>query len=111
MESTPSRHPYAAVIDQVGRVLGTEQFPADAAGYAAPVDWMRRFGQVGPVGVEGTGAYAGLAACCATRASMSSRSTGPTARPAGSRASPISIDAIQAAKTALAYERTELWAA
>ncbi len=32
MESTPSRHPYAAVIDQVGRVLGTEQFLADAAG-------------------------------------------------------------------------------
>ncbi|SNS83909.1 Transposase [Actinomadura mexicana] len=46
----------AAVIDQVGRVLGTEQFPADAAGYAALLDWMRRFGQVGPVGVEGTGA-------------------------------------------------------
>ena len=31
----------AAVIDQVGRVLGTEQFPADPAGYAALLDWMR----------------------------------------------------------------------
>ncbi|MBM2617440.1 hypothetical protein JIG36_17935 [Actinoplanes sp. LDG1-06] len=41
----------AAVIDQVGRVLGTDQLPADAAGYAALLAWMRSFGRLGPVGV------------------------------------------------------------
>lgn len=52
----------AAVIDQVGRVLGSEQFLADPAGYAALLAWMRSFGQLVSVGVEGTGAYgAGLA--------------------------------------------------
>lgn len=32
----------AAVIDMVGRVLGTEQFPADAAGYAASFGRLAR---------------------------------------------------------------------
>lgn len=51
----------AAVIDQVGRVLGTEQFPADPAGYTALLVWMGSFGPLMRVGVEGTGAYgAGL---------------------------------------------------
>ena len=31
----------AAVIDMVGRVLGSQQFPATAAGYAALLAWMR----------------------------------------------------------------------
>ncbi|MEV0592028.1 IS110 family transposase [Nonomuraea cavernae] len=52
----------AAVIDMVGRVLGSERFPATAAGYVALLAWMRGFGQLVRVGVEGTGAYgAGLA--------------------------------------------------
>src|SRR4051812_41875169 len=52
----------AAVIDQVGRVLGTEQFPATASGYAALLGWMRSFGAIVIVGIEGTGTYgAGLA--------------------------------------------------
>jgi len=50
------------VIDQVGRVLGTEAFPVHARGYAALLRWMRRFGPLAAVGVEGTGSYgAGLA--------------------------------------------------
>jgi transposase len=52
----------AAVVDQVGRVLGTESFPADAAGYRAALAWMRSHGPLDKVGVEGTGSYgAGLA--------------------------------------------------
>ena len=31
----------AAVVDQVGRVLGTQAFPATAAGYRAALAWMR----------------------------------------------------------------------
>jgi len=52
----------AAVVDAVGRILGTETFPADLAGYRRLLAWMRRYGHLGRVGVEGTGAYgAGLA--------------------------------------------------
>jgi transposase len=52
----------AAVVDQAGRVLGTESFPADAAGYARLLSWLRGHGQLARAGVEGTGSYgAGLA--------------------------------------------------
>jgi transposase len=51
----------AAVVDEAGRILGTETFPATASGYAALVRWLRRHGDVVKVGIEGTGAYgAGL---------------------------------------------------
>jgi transposase len=52
----------AAVVDRVGRVLGTGAFPATAAGYRAALAWMRAHGELVKVGVEGTGSYgAGLA--------------------------------------------------
>lgn len=52
----------AAALDQVGRELGCRQFPAGPAGYQQLHDWLRRFGPVTAVGVEGTGSYgAGLA--------------------------------------------------
>jgi transposase len=47
----------AAVVGQVGRVLGTGQFPATAAGYRALLAWMRSHGELVKVGVEGTGSY------------------------------------------------------
>jgi transposase len=53
---------HAAVIDQVGRELGDQEFPATASGYRALLRWLRSFGRVVKVGVEGTGSYgAGLA--------------------------------------------------
>jgi transposase len=52
----------AAVIDEIGKILGTKSFPATRAGYHQLLTWMASFGQLGQVGVEGTGAYgAGLA--------------------------------------------------
>lgn len=52
----------AAVVDAAGRILGTQTFPADSAGYHRLLAWVRRYGQVARIGVEGTGAYgAGLA--------------------------------------------------
>ena len=52
----------AAVIDAVGRILGTQAFPADLPGYRQLLRWMRSFGPVARAGVEGTGSYgAGLA--------------------------------------------------
>ncbi len=52
----------AVVVDEVGRVIGTESFAVSAKGYAALLAWMRSLGEVVKVGVEGTGSYgAGLA--------------------------------------------------
>lgn len=52
----------AAVINHIGQILATNSFPTTAAGYRQLLAWMRRFGVVRQVGVEGTGAYgAGLA--------------------------------------------------
>jgi transposase len=51
----------AAVIDQAGRLLGTQAFPASTRGDVALVTWAEGFGPVERVGVEGTGTFgAGL---------------------------------------------------
>jgi transposase len=47
----------AAVVDAVGRVLGTEEFPTTAGGDRAVLAWMRRHVRLVKVGVEGTGSY------------------------------------------------------
>jgi transposase len=47
----------AAAVDGQGRLLGHRQFPATAAGYAALLGWLRAFGRLVLVGVEGTGSY------------------------------------------------------
>jgi Transposase len=52
----------AAALDPLGRLIGTESFSTDTAGYRALLSWLRSFGDVTKVGVEGTGSYgAGLA--------------------------------------------------
>jgi transposase len=48
---------HAAVVLMNGRRLADAQFPATAAGYRALLTWMRGFGRLGAVGVEGTGSY------------------------------------------------------
>ncbi|MFI1072616.1 transposase, partial [Streptomyces puniciscabiei] len=51
----------AAVISPLGKILGTESFPATAAGYRQLLVWARKRGTVRLAGVEGTGTYgAGL---------------------------------------------------
>ena len=52
----------AATIDSTGRLLGVASFPATGAGYSDLLGWMRGWGDLERVGVEGTGSYgAGLA--------------------------------------------------
>uniref|UniRef100_UPI00190F33A3 IS110 family transposase n=1 Tax=Actinomadura sp. K4S16 TaxID=1316147 RepID=UPI00190F33A3 len=81
--------------------------PADAAGYAALLDWMRRFGQVGPVGVEGTGAYgAGLARLLRDQGVDVVEVDRPDRRTRRFQGKSDPIDAVHAAKTALVGERT-----
>ncbi len=47
----------AAVVDHVGGVLGVESFDTTAAGCQQLIGWLRAHGDVGLVGVEGTGSY------------------------------------------------------
>ncbi len=59
---THAENHVAAVVDETGRILDTASFPAVAAGYRRLLAWMRTYGKVMKVGVEGTGSYgAGLA--------------------------------------------------
>jgi transposase len=52
----------AAALDEIGGLLGVESFEASAAGHDKLLGWLRSFGLVARVGVEGTGSYgAGLA--------------------------------------------------
>jgi transposase len=48
---------HAAVVLMNGRRLADAQFPATSAGYAGLLAWMRGFGRLHAVGVEGTGSY------------------------------------------------------
>jgi transposase len=48
---------HAAVVDQVGRHLADQEFPATIRGYRDLLDWMRSHGVLAAAGVEGTGAY------------------------------------------------------
>lgn len=51
-----------AALDGLGRLLGHETFPATCRGFAQLLRWLRRWGDLAAVGVEGTGSYgAGLA--------------------------------------------------
>ena len=97
----------AAVIDLVGRVLATEQFPATAAGYRALLTWMRGFGRLLRVGVEGTGAYgAGLTRRLHAEQVEVIEIDRPSRKTRRFQGKSDPIDAIAAAKAALAGERT-----
>ena len=98
---------HAAVVDQTGRLLGDRQFPATAAGYQALLDWLRSFGRIATVGVEGTGSYGAGLARCLTGAGVSvvevDRPDRKTRRAKG-KSDPI--DAIAAARAAVSGQAT-----
>ena len=47
----------AAALDPIGGLLGVQEFPATAGGYAGLLGWLGGFGTVALVGIEGTGSY------------------------------------------------------
>lgn len=47
----------AAALDDIGGLLGVESFEASRAGDDKLLNWLRAFGAVAQVGVEGTGSY------------------------------------------------------
>jgi len=48
---------YAAAIDDQGRLLGHQEFPANDAGYASLLDWLLHHGNLEAIGVESTGSF------------------------------------------------------
>ena len=92
----------AAVVDHLGTVLGTRSFPTTTSGYRDLVEWVCSHGDVGLVGVEGTGAWgAGLSrhlAACDIGVVEINRPDRQTRRRTG-KSDPL--DAIAAAQAAL----------
>jgi hypothetical protein len=54
---THEREHVAALLDELGQLLTTQSFPANACGYRQLLGWARSKGQVGIAGVEGTGSF------------------------------------------------------
>ena len=48
---------YAAAVDEQGRLLGHQEFPATDRGYQALLAWLRSHGNVCAIGVESTGSF------------------------------------------------------
>ncbi len=96
----------AAVLDAAGALLGARPFPADAGGYASMLAWMRGFGEVSAVGVEGTGGYgAGLARALALAGVPVLEVVSPDRSERRRRGKDDGFDAVQAARAALAGAR------
>jgi transposase len=97
----------AAVVDQIGRVLGTEQFPSSAAGDQLLLAWMRGYGNLARVGVEGTGSYgAGLARYLLAQAVEVVEVIRPNRQARRRRGKSDTADAVAAALAALNGEAT-----
>jgi transposase len=97
----------AAAIDAAGRVLGSAQFPATGAGYAALLTWLQVFGTLMLVGIEGTGVYgAGLARYLAEQGVAMVEIDRPDRKTRRWQGKSDPVDAEAAARAALAQVRT-----
>ena len=97
----------AAVVDHHGTVLGTEQYSTTRAGHRALLRWMRRFGDLARVGVEGTGSYgAGIARHLTAAGVQVLEVTRPDRSDRRLRGKSDTLDAVNAALAALQGKRT-----
>jgi transposase len=97
----------AAALDEVGRVLGTEEFPATPAGYRRLSRWLGEFGDVVAVGVEGTGSWgAGLTRFLTAAGVRVIEVTRPNRQHRRRHGKSDPADAIGAARAVLAGEAT-----
>ena len=92
----------AAALDPLGRLVGTESFDADAAGYKALLSWLETFGQVDKIGVEGTGSYgAGLSRFLRRRGVEVIEVNRPNRQARRNHGKSDPLDAVEAARAAL----------
>ncbi|MGH2909824.1 MAG: IS110 family transposase [Solirubrobacteraceae bacterium] len=97
----------AAALDAAGRVLGSAQFSADAAGYRALLGWLRGFGTLVLIGIEGTGVYgAGLARFLSAQGVAMVEVDRPDRKARRWQGKSDPVDAQAAARAALAKVRT-----
>ncbi|TCC15406.1 IS110 family transposase [Kribbella speibonae] len=97
----------AAAVDQTGRMLGHAVFDTTRAGYAAVLAWLRSFGSVVLVGVEGTGAYgSGLTSYLTDQGVTVVEIDRPSRKTRRTAAKSDPIDAEAAARAALGKVRT-----
>lgn len=93
---------HVAVVDERGRPLGDKEFRTTDAGYHKIIDYLRGFGLVAAVGVEGTGSYGAELARVLRRAGMRVLEVArPDRRERRCRGKSDPLDALQAAVTAL----------
>jgi transposase len=98
---------HAAVLDEVGGLLGDAEFPATPEGYRALLAWMRGHGRLRLVGVEGTGSYgAGLTRHLHSRKVAVVEVDRPDRAGRRQHGKSDPIDAIAAARAALAGTAT-----
>jgi transposase len=91
----------ASALDHRGGLLGTESFAASPEGSRALLTWLRGFGTVTVVGVEGTGAYgAGLARYLATESISVIEVDRPNRQARRRQGKSDTLDAIEAARAA-----------
>ena len=91
----------AAVIDPQGGLLGVESFATTLAGYKLLSGWMGAFGEIGLVGVEGTGSYgAGLARHLRREGLMVVEVDRPNRQERSRAGKSDALDAIEAARAA-----------
>jgi transposase len=97
----------AAALDSAGRVLGTAEFPTTSAGYADLLAWLRTFGALALVGIEGAGAYgAGVARHLQTQGVAMIEVDRPDRKARRWQGKSDPVDAVAAARAALAQHRT-----
>jgi transposase len=97
----------AAALDAAGRTLGSAQFGITPAGYAALLAWLRAFGTLVLVGIEGTGVYgAGLASHLRAAGVAMVEIDRPDRKTRRWQGKSDPVDAEAAARTALAGRRT-----
>jgi transposase len=97
----------AAVIDDVGRILAAAEFPATRHGYRRLLAWLRGFGELVAVGVEGCGSWgAGLARYLSERGVQVVEVNRPNRQHRRRRGKSDTVDAEAAARAVLAGEAT-----
>ena len=97
----------AAVLDELGRLLETRSFPANARGYRQLLVWARDRGQLVRAGVEGTGSFgAGLARFLSEHGVEVVEVTRPSRRSRRHLGKSDSVDAEAAARMVLSGEAT-----
>ncbi len=97
----------AAVLSDTGALLSTAEFPATLGGHKDLLGWMRSFGAIGSVGVEGSGNYgAGLTRFLLAEGVGVVEVVRPDRRARRFNGKSDTLDAENAARAVLAGERT-----